>query len=220
MRIHTDTITPYDVSKALRLEKEAGRIDAGVYLETNSQHGSHSRAWGVEIKLAATGKTPGRRFTNHGAYGAGDAYAATYDEWGWLLAALFAMDPKAFAGSANYPVYQDAEHFHERTGWSYNPLALIREVSKYSYEHGYGDHDPYPFINARVPEQVGRIGYGRTDAEYGVPSGTYQAAIDEPGKRRGQWLHYMPRMAEGVARFAHLDLSNLPDSLYPALKNA
>lgn len=209
MRLHT-SLTSTDIYAALREEQAKGRIHESVYLEKCTTHSSRSRAGAIEIKLAADAHTPGRRWGNSGGYGATStttqSYSATYDEWGWLLANLFDRDAKAIVGSGQYPTYDGASHFHERTGWSYNPHALIHALTTFAgpYAGDGGDRDPYPFINARVPEQVGRIGYGRTDADT-VPSYAYEAAEATPGKRKGEWLHYMPRTVEQVRAFAQLD---------------
>ena len=106
------------VIHALQAEKMAGRIDAGVNFMTMTRHGSRTHANGFEIQLHANTRNNGRRAGNTGSYGAmdaGDGYAATFDEWGWLIAALYAIDPDMVVGSPRTPVYAHAANFHHKT---------------------------------------------------------------------------------------------------------
>lgn len=81
MRFHTDTLTRDDVIRAAR--------KAGATIETLSSHGSRSRDHAFEVKL--TGNS--NRRPNGGSYGAGDDYAATWDQWGVFIGQLFNLDP-------------------------------------------------------------------------------------------------------------------------------
>lgn len=104
MRIHTDIITSGDVGNAVA-------IVPGAYAEV-TQRRSQKRHHALEVKLSATDKGPGRRHVNTGKYGAAtNDYALTWDEWGNVLAALFALDPNAIAGD-----YGGANDFHWKTG--------------------------------------------------------------------------------------------------------
>lgn len=104
MKIHTDL--PGSVEVAIY---EAAHRLPGVYADTVGV-GSRSRKGALILGLEGNGS---RR--NTGKYGASDEHAATWDEWGVVLAAVFATDPNAFAGSKSYPVYHDADHFHWAT---------------------------------------------------------------------------------------------------------
>lgn len=208
MRIHTDILTADDIYAALAAEQAAGRISPHVFFEVLTSHGSRIRARAFEVKLASDVRDAGRRWGNSGGYGATSytthSYTATYDEWGWLIAALYQIDADALWGTGEkYAQYRSREDFDDKTGLSYNPTALIRHLTTYAGPYG-GDRDPYPFVNAGSPEQAGRIGYGRTDADHLSPR-VVEAALENPGKRKGEWLHYMPRTVEGVKAFAKLE---------------
>lgn len=68
-----------------------------------------------------------RRRANSGHYGAAGhpsapEYAATFDEWGYWLAALYELDPAArCGGTITHPVYADRADFHNRTNNAYKP---------------------------------------------------------------------------------------------------
>lgn len=116
MRIHTDTLTRQDLYAATRHAGEA-------HLEECDEHGSRSRKRSYDVGLAVYdgGKGtshPYRR--NTGQYGAegGAIWAATYDEWGWWLAALFELDPLMIAG-----VYKGYDDFHAKTSHKYRRAA-------------------------------------------------------------------------------------------------
>lgn len=121
MRIHTDTLTHQDVVEAVRAagvvtettfwgtEIRSVRLnDAGV-----RHHGSRKRDHAFEVGLLGTSS----RSTNSGVYGAGAGKAATWDEWGMFLGALYEKDPLMFAGR-----YQHAAYFHWATGGRFRDL--------------------------------------------------------------------------------------------------
>lgn len=114
MRLHTDKITSGDVVTVMRTLTAEGKIK-GVYAETRFS-GSRKRARGMDLWLSAEARPGRRRKTNAGcAYpgreGAGVDVAATWDEWGIVLAALYEIDPDL---TGDY--YADAEHYHWSTG--------------------------------------------------------------------------------------------------------
>lgn len=106
MRIHTDKIN--EVWAAIW--RATGALP-GVYAEV-SEHGSRSRAGALELRL--TGNSG--RYRNTGKWGAHWEKSATWDEWGVVLAAVFAADPHAICGTAKYPVYAGVNDFHWQTG--------------------------------------------------------------------------------------------------------
>lgn len=114
MRLHT-TLTEYDVREALR---ESVGPD-GVYFDTLTAHGSRSHARAFEVRITGApghdrnGKA--RRRVNSGQYGAGAYLAATYDEWGYFMAAVLSRDPSAKWGTA----YNGAEDFMRKTEHRY-----------------------------------------------------------------------------------------------------
>lgn len=158
MRIHSNKLSAMHIIHALQDEKIAGRIAFTVHFKTIEKKGSRTHANAFEIQLSSSEKEAGdgRRAGNSGAYGAGDEYAATYDEWGFLLAALFELDLNAVVGSVKNPIYDGYGDFHKKTGLSY-----WRELADY-LETGF---DTYPYVSGK--NSAGRRGYGRTRvAEY------------------------------------------------------
>lgn len=160
MRIEFSSATNEpDIRKLLRQEVEAGRIAPHVYVEIRAIKARSGKP-AYNVYLSATERDRGRRAGNSGSYGSMNdgSYAATYDEWGWLLAALYNADPDMHVGSPSYPTYRDDSDFHDQTGWTYrNDLAQIIEQ--------WGD--PYPFRSGR--NLSGRRGFGRQlDAKYGA----------------------------------------------------
>jgi len=122
MRLHTNA-TESDIRKA--------GIDARVDFATLSTHGSRKSARAFEVNLTGASS----RRPNRGDRGADGAYAATWDQWGVFLAAIFAVDPEMSCWA-----YTGAEDFHAKTagrfadGWP---------------EDAHGDHK-WEFARARV----------------------------------------------------------------------
>lgn len=114
MRIHTnldiETFGQLSVTPKLRGQ---------VYLERFYEYGSRSRARAFDTNLRGLHNlTPDgvkRRRPNSGQRGAGNDWAATYDEWGWFLAALFDADPTARCAGA----YDGRADFHRKTNGKY-----------------------------------------------------------------------------------------------------
>lgn len=107
MRIHTDK-----TSAVWGAIYEAVRGLPGVYSDV-SEYGSRSRKGALELRLRGnSGRHP-----NSGRWGADSGeYAATWDEWGIVLAAVFDADPEAICGTAKRPVYAGADDYHWQTG--------------------------------------------------------------------------------------------------------
>jgi hypothetical protein len=106
MRLHTNTHTWRSINEALSRAQAAGRVADHVELWICDEYGSRKRARGFEIRLGTHTKIKGdkRGWTNTGKRGANSEhngegiYAATYDEWGWFIAELFAVEPDAIFG--------------------------------------------------------------------------------------------------------------------------
>jgi hypothetical protein len=190
MRIHSDKITEQDIRTALETEVKAGRIARTVTFKTLSTHKSKSHAAAFEVQLESWGKVDGdgRRAGNSGSYGAGEDYAATYDEWGWLLAALYRVDIWAVCGSPNSPVYADGDSFNERTGFTYAGQDMLDMLESGERNGDHGDPAPYVRKGAR---KVGRMGASRDDGRY--------------ASRWSDGYVYRPRTAAEYRRFAHLE---------------
>lgn len=186
MRIHSNTLTTANFYGALRIEKDAGRIARHVYFKTLTEHGSKSHGAAFEIGLEAIHRDRGRRAGNSGSYGAMDdgSFAATYDEWGWLLSALFEIDPAMLCGSPRYPAYRDRDDFDEKTGLSYRPAALLESLRV--------DGDPFPYVSGRGSKsKLGSV-IGRRGAQ----------RISEADGRGRIWAVYKPRTIEFVEALA------------------
>jgi hypothetical protein len=121
MRIHGNKITDGALRRAAM---SAGMANVTVRF---TPHGSRSRALAYEVQLRGTSP----RRANSGRYGAdtrsasyaAGEHAATWDEWGMFLAALFDADP-----SVTVPrVYDSAEHFHWATGDRFRTLTADRQ---------------------------------------------------------------------------------------------
>lgn len=123
MRIHANTLAPRDIYAATCA---AGMTGVDVTL---TDHGSRSRARAYDVKLTGTS---GRR-PNGGSRGAAntDDYAATWDEWGMFLAALFAADDSLTIPSA----YVDADDFHFKTGGRYDTLTAEGQHKHHRWEY-------------------------------------------------------------------------------------
>lgn len=118
MRFHTNTHTRSSIADALQSAKDAGQVPASVYIETCSEHRSTKRARGFEISLRSFEKVPGdkRRRPNPGTgeRGHDGEWAATWDEWGWFIAALFDAEPDAIFGN-----YDGQIGFDTYTSWKF-----------------------------------------------------------------------------------------------------
>ena len=206
MKLHTNVIGyTQTIRIALQNEKNAGRIAPHVTFKKLEQAGSRTHEFGFEIQLQADVRDNGRRAGNSGSYGAMrpeyDGFAATYDEWGWLINALYEIDPQALWGSVKYAQYRNREDFDAKTGMTYNYkelFPLLQEGYWPSFaEHEDADHgDPYPFTNGYTANRVGRRGNGRITRE--------QA---ENNESRGWTRHqkHAPRTPLWYAGFAQLE---------------
>lgn len=146
--------TPRDLAiAALKEFQAAGTLAPHVRfktLETKQRRGTGSA---LEVQLEATQRDRGRRSGNGGSYGAmsGDIYAATYDEWGFFLAALYRLaGDDMICGTPKSPTYSDAPDFRFKTGHIY-------DADYPEYVEEYGDYYPYRLGK----NQIGRRGAGR-----------------------------------------------------------
>jgi hypothetical protein len=128
MRLHTTTIAyTGEVRRALRSAQDAGLVADDIHFVVGPEpHGSRKRAHAYEIQLGTDNKYSGRdlnkngsiknrRPKNTGQYGSSQVYAASYDEWGWFIAGIFAADPDAIFGP-----YDGLEDFVDKTHSAYN----------------------------------------------------------------------------------------------------
>lgn len=163
--------TPRDLAIAAMKEcQAAGTIAPHVRfktLETKQRRGTGSA---LEVQLEATQRDRGRRSGNSGSYGAmqDGTYSATYDEWGFFLAALYRLaGDDMICGTPKYPHYSNADDFHYKTGRTYDP-----EYPDYVERCG----DDFPYRQGR--NQIGRRGVGR--ANVGAVPRIIQYAKEDP----------------------------------------
>lgn len=226
MNIYSDKIDSWEkISDALTREKDAGRIARHVTFEVLREFRAQKSRFGYRLKLSAAVRDSGRRWGNSGGYGAtsgttGD-YAATYDEWGWLISALYDLDDYMIvAFNPKNPVYADRWDFEEKTGGTYTREQLLHqlderdELEQLKKSFLAGDTylrvgDPYPFQVGRGGK--GREGSGREDGDQGRlrywRAEELNAAIKKwaEGKKTGNdYVRFVPRSREGYAEFAHI----------------
>lgn len=119
MKLHTDTITQ------VHLHHAANRAGSGVEV-TYAKKGSRSKDHAFDVTLTGTST----RRPNSGQRGAGDDYAATWDEWGMFFAYLYEIDPgmKCWA-------YDDADDFHFKTGARFHALTPDQQCRNHRWEY-------------------------------------------------------------------------------------
>src|SRR6188474_3141328 len=103
MRLHTDILTAADVYAAT-----ISRGMRGVYADVATV-GSRSHARALDVHLSGTSSRRVNAGTSHVDRFALD-HAATWDEWGMVIAALYELDPSAVWGSVKRPIYANAAH--------------------------------------------------------------------------------------------------------------
>jgi hypothetical protein len=136
MRLHTK-LTCAEVHRALEQAKKAGHVAPDVRFTTESVHSSvtHLRAFEVQLGTYCKTSLPAgytdqhghrlsvRRYKNSGAGGAASddeygrcaVWAATWHEWGWFMAGVFAADPGARFGTAKGWHYAGRADFDRKT---------------------------------------------------------------------------------------------------------
>ena len=114
MRIHTNLLTESDIR---------GLVPATAYVGKLSTHKSRKRSHAFELNLGGSGRTGGQ-------WGQQDGKAATWDEWGMFLAALYEADPDAVT-----PYYEDADDFDFRTGGRFDDLTPEEQHTQHHWEH-------------------------------------------------------------------------------------
>lgn len=176
MRLHTNALTASAVRDALEAQESMGRIAQHVSFKALSERRSHSHTIAIEVQLEAATRDCGRRAGNSGSYGAMrpevDGYAATYDEWGWLLAALYALDPALVVGAPKSPTYADRAHFHDQTSLSYDPDALIAAIQS--------GGDPYPYVGGQAARTKRGYLIGRQGANRSADGQTWWHCVERP----------------------------------------
>lgn len=122
MKIHSDILTESDIHAATCAAGMRG-VDADVITR-----GSRSRKRSLDMKL--TGTSTRRPNPGTGSRGYSDDYAATWDEWGMVINALFDIDPKAIIGQ-----YPSAAHFHAATRTRFENLTAPYQHGNHKFEY-------------------------------------------------------------------------------------
>lgn len=126
MKFHSDQLTSVsDISNALTRAKFKGHVPNHVYADI-TRSGSRSHKYAYEVSLYSLEKLPGdkRRFKNSGNNGAAPEYAATYDEWGYFMAEIYAVDSFVVMGTLAHGPYRDETEFNSKTNGKY-PIEAI-----------------------------------------------------------------------------------------------
>ena len=118
MKLHTDKLTSADIYKAT--------YDLpGVSVDVTPK-GSRSKDHAFDVRL--TGTSPRR--PNSGRSGAGDEYAATWDEWGIFFARLYEIDPEM----TNW-AYDNSDDFHWKTAARFHALIPAQQCRVHKFEY-------------------------------------------------------------------------------------
>jgi hypothetical protein len=125
MRIHTSVTRPTIIAAA-----RLARVD----LVTLEEHESatHPRAFDVKLQGESRRRPAG---------GSSTGYAATWDQWGVFLAAIYAEDYDArCGGTAKRPVYANAGDFDYQTGFRFADDSGDVEPGDFWPADAHGDH--------------------------------------------------------------------------------
>ena len=135
MRIHTSALSTEDLHNAARL--------ARVNFTTLNYHGSRKRNRAFEVKL--TGDSPYRQ-------NGGDYPAATWDQWGIFLNALFRSDPDMTCSG-----YKDAEAFHYATCNRFHDLTFQNSHRRQAAAAAAAQESVQAYIDQRVEERIAAL---------------------------------------------------------------
>jgi hypothetical protein len=134
MKLHTDYLSARDIANALFSAQDSGLVSKMIHFTQFASEGSRSRKYGYLVQLGSDvqetvedslHKAPHKRFyKNSGQYGASSVWAATYDEWGWFISALFLLDSDAIFG-----YYKNAADFHEKTDYKFEIIEHRRYMN-------------------------------------------------------------------------------------------
>jgi hypothetical protein len=122
MRIHSSIISRRDITRALAMASQGGHGVVSL-LEEPTRHGSRSHGTAWEVRLQGDGSVQRHR-TQHDR----DAYAASYDSWGWFLGHLFIIDPTMIAGP-----YKGEDSFHAQARGDYG-IDVMLDLQRRDFE--------------------------------------------------------------------------------------
>jgi hypothetical protein len=132
MKIHT-VLTGENLRDLLDQTKAGGQVTADVFFTQLEYQASRSRPNGYLVQLGTYSQWSlrngrSRHFKNTGNSGADSIWAATWDEWGWFLARVFATDPGAIAGH-----WKSKEMFMEVTKGTFALSTDAEQPLTYAY---------------------------------------------------------------------------------------
>jgi hypothetical protein len=132
MKIHT-VLTGENLRDLLDQTKNARQMTADVFFVQFRFQVSRSRPNGYLVQLGTSSQWSlpsgrSRHFKNTGKSGADGIWAASYDEWGWFLARVFAADPSAIAGH-----WKSKEMFMEVTKGAFTLPTGTDQLLTYAY---------------------------------------------------------------------------------------
>lgn len=176
MILHT-SLTERQARNALYRAQAAGLVTPDVGFAVFRARGSRTHARAIEVQLGTPDKWSlpegttdrhgkrmrVRRYKNSGTRGATSEwntgmplYAATWHEWGWLMAFTFTADPQARFGGLTGWGYRDARDFHYKTGNEFTRLPEVpdrcRCLDSLAQECASNGRSCAPLM--RVPEQM------------------------------------------------------------------
>lgn len=123
MRIHTD-LTYNEITDCTKGME-------GVWFGVLTEHGSRSRERAFEVQLRGTSNRAPNMGTSKNVDRFGNPErAATWDEWGIFLNALFEQDATA---TATY--YSGADNFHYQTDYRFEDLEQKDQCSNHKWEY-------------------------------------------------------------------------------------
>jgi hypothetical protein len=116
VRIHSDWLDSLHLTQAVSYAQEMLPEHGTIWIEQNEVSGSKSRKRAITFRLEGDG-SHSKRKTNSGKWGGGENYAATWDQWGYVLAFLFDVDPKATVSTGHK--YDGYDNYHAQTKGAY-----------------------------------------------------------------------------------------------------
>jgi len=124
MDLHTDNILSGDLYAAAR--------EAGVTIESAGLHGSrsHDHKWSIYLSGSSNRYSNGR-----------DHKAATWDEWGVFMAALYRVEAAARWGTKSFG-YADAWDFHQKTQDRFSHGAPQDMHTQHKWQYDYNLSSP------------------------------------------------------------------------------
>lgn len=150
MRIHSNTVNEADIRRVVDV-----LVGGNVRVHSLTRHGSRSRHHALNLILSGSSKFGGQ-------YGDLNYAAATWDEWGIVLNAIFELDPDAVV----LGVYESAEHFHWVTGDRYRMLTPGAQHLRHNWLSGDAGGrsvgGSYYVQSCKCGAIVRRLAHGRT----------------------------------------------------------